>query len=401
MKIFVSAAEASSDAHLAEIVRSLQEKRPDLDFFGLAGPKLRALGVRPVAKSEDLLAMGFTEVLGKIPKIFSILNRLETVCADEKPVLVIVADYPEFHFRLARRLKKFRIPSIYFIPPKVWVWRESRLGFLKEHFTRVLTIFPFEGAIYEKSGIASAFVGNPLLDELPLRLSKDEARIKLGVANANSKVVVLMPGSRPSEISYHWDPMIECALILSDQMSQKLKAPIEFIVPLPETAEKDLEMKLKSRLSHIPGALSLKLRILRGESGIALRAADAGLIKSGTSTLEAALLGCPQVVIYQASKLSQWLFRNVVRYKRPIALANLLPEWKEGDSKRVPELIMEDFRPEKMAKELMPLLVESEERKKMLDSYLQIEASLKPRQGGKPRDVAADEILAVLTGAVR
>ncbi len=392
MKIFVSAAETSSDAHLAEIVRSLKEKSPTIDFFGLAGPKLRALGVRPIARSEDLLAMGFTEVLGKIPKVFSILKKLEAACRAEKPDCVIVSDYPEFHFRLARHLKDLQIPSIYFIPPKVWAWRESRLQFLKEHFSRILTIFPFEGTIYEKSGIPSRFVGNPLLDELPLSMAQSDARIKLGIANAGSKIVVLMPGSRPSELKCHWKPMLQASVILSSKMAEKSKSPIEFVVPLPQTSV-NAEAQLKSELAEVPGALSLRIRFVLGESGIALRAADAGLVKSGTSTLEAALLGCPQVVIYHASKISQWIFKYIVRYKRPIALANLVPEWKEGDVRRVPELILENFTPEKMAEELFPLIQDTPARSKMLESYRVIEATLRPKQGGRPRDAAADEIL--------
>lgn len=349
MKVFFSAAEASSDTHAAEALKRLaalcERRGVKLDAYGVGGPKLRAAGLRTLLRAEELLAMGFAEVAGRLLKIRRDLARLTDAARAERPDVAVLCDYPEFHFRLARRLKPLGFPIACFIPPKIWVWRRARLRFLARYYDRVLSILPFEEAVYAGSAVAFRYVGNPLMDELPLALTRAEARRALGLAQ-DERVLALLVGSRPSEFRFHLAPMVEAA----NRLGERLGGPrLKILVPLPETA--DLA-SFRNALGETPGANALDLRVSQGDAWTAMKAADAGLIKSGTSSLEAALLDCPHAVVYRAHPVSEFIFKHLIRYRRPISLTNLiLPRGRV-----VPELILGDFTPAKMASALFDLL---------------------------------------------
>jgi lipid-A-disaccharide synthase len=352
MKIFFSAAEASSDTHAAEALKRLAalcvKKGVKLDAFGVGGPKLRAAGLRVILPAEELLAMGFVEVVGRLPKIRRDLARLAEVAAAERPDAAVLCDYPDFHFKLAKRFKPLGFPIACFIPPKIWVWRKSRIRFLAEFYDRVLSILPFEEGVYAGTGVSFRYVGNPLMDELPLTLTREAARNTLGITGADP-VLVLMVGSRPSEFRFHLAPMIQAARITRDALPG---GRLKILIPLPETA--DLE-HFRQKLAEIPEAGNLDLQVSRGDAWTAMKAADAGLVKSGTSSLEAALLDLPHVVIYRAHPVSELIFKHLIRYRKAISLTNLIGA-SGPESRVVPELILENFTPEKMADELLRLL---------------------------------------------
>ncbi len=348
MKIFFSAAEASSDTHAAEALKRLTvlcaKRGVTLDAFGVGGPKLRAAGLRVVLPAEELLAMGFVEVVGRLPKIRRDLARLAELAAMERPDAAVLCDYPDFHFKLAKRLKPLGFPVVCFIPPKIWVWRKDRIRFLAEFYDRVLSILPFEEGVYAGSDVSFRYVGNPLMDELPLALTHAVAREALGITGSDP-VLVLMVGSRPSEFRFHLGPMIEAARITRDALPG---GRLKILIPLPETA--DLEL-FRAKLAEIPEARNLDLQVSRGDAWTAMKAADAGLVKSGTSSLEAALLDLPHVVIYRAHPISELIFKHLIRYRKAISLTNLIGA-QGRDTRVVPELILENFTPTKMAAEL-------------------------------------------------
>jgi lipid-A-disaccharide synthase len=145
MKILISAAETSSDAHAAELLKALRERSSEpIEAFGIGGPKLAAAGQRQVFDAREMLSMGFVEILGRLPKILTALKRIEDEARALRPDVAVVVDYPDFHFRLAKRLAKQGIPLVYYIPPKVWAWRRGRVKFLKRFFRKILCILPFE-----------------------------------------------------------------------------------------------------------------------------------------------------------------------------------------------------------------------------------------------------------------
>ena len=165
MRVLISAAEISSDAHGAKLLDALKRIEPGLeDVFGIGGARLQKAGLRSILDSRQLLAMGFTEVLGVIPRAWRALGEIEKAARASKPDVAVLIDYPDFHFRLARRLKRLGIPVVYYITPKVWAWRRGRVRLLRDLFARVLTILPFEAEFYEREGLAVTYVGNPLLD---------------------------------------------------------------------------------------------------------------------------------------------------------------------------------------------------------------------------------------------
>lgn len=368
MKLLISAAEASSDTHAAAFIKALKAlwakefPHEPLDIQGVAGPRLQSEGVQVWVDARELLTMGFAEALKAIPAVLRSLKVIENKVETWKPDLGIVFDYPEFHMKMVQRLQPHGIPFVYMIPPKVWVWRSHRVLKLKKLFKKLLVIFPFEKAFYQKMDVDVTYVGNPLLDELPLQVSKSEAREKLGLKN-DELALVIMPGSRPSELHYHLKPLILSAYQIQQSVDQKLKV----FIPLALTQEVSAIQKV---LDHIPESKKLDLILSSGDAWSILRAADAGIIKSGTSTLEAALLGCPHVVIYDASLVSKWIFKYLIRYKKPVSLVNLIENGGEPKERIVTELILEKFTVENISNEILPLLQpEHVKRKKMLSQF--------------------------------
>jgi lipid-A-disaccharide synthase len=366
MKILISAAEASSDAHGAELLKALRKQLPSsepLEAFGIGGPKLSSQGLRTVVDARELLAMGFGEIFGRLPRIFRALRELSDEAAQERPDIAVFIDYPDFHFRLARRLKLLGIPMIYYIPPKVWVWRKKRVEFLRKFFVKILCILPFEEKFYQEHQVAAKYVGNPLIDELPLNLTQAEARTKLSLA-PHDPVVVLMPGSRPSELKRHLELMLD-AVKRAAEMFQG-KGRMKVLLPFPVTADLSaLRAQIELWSQRQPKDLGLDLVISQGNAAECLVAADCGLIKSGTSTLEAGLLRCPHAVIYKPSQTTTWIFRYLIRYRGPVGLVNLVSGWKPGQAYLVPEILCEKVTKENLAAEIVKLFSDSTYREKM------------------------------------
>lgn len=347
MRIFVSAAEASSDRHGAKLVRALREelgaRGEKLEVFGVGGPELRSEGMRIVVDARELLSMGFSEILSRLPRILRALDEAECAVRESKPFVAVFLDYPDFHFRLARRLKGLRVPLVYYIPPKVWAWRSGRTRDLRELFHAVLCILPFESEFLLSKGVNARYVGNPLLDELPLSSTRAEARTNQGLPS-NGKLLALLPGSRPAELKRHFVLFLEAALLIARE-----QPGLEACLVLPKSTERGPWEEVLRKWKSETGAV-LPIRVSQGNSEWVLKACDFGIVKSGTSTLEAALLGLPHVVVYKPSLLTTFLVRKVIRYLGPVGLSNLvLDRMKET----YPERLGLDATPAKIADALL------------------------------------------------
>jgi len=404
LKILISAAEASSDAHGAELLRALRAQDQGLEAFGMGGPKLQALGLRSVIDARELLAMGFSEILGRLPKILSALNRLAKSAQEEKPDIAVVIDYPDFHFRLAKRLKKLGVPVVYYIPPKIWVWRKGRVKLLRELFARVLCILPFEEELYRREKVSVKYVGNPLADELPLQMNREEARTRLGLG-AQDPVLLLMPGSRPSELKRHVHLMLEASVLVAERLkiARVLRSEdrLKVQIPLPMTADlvKESE-KIYSWVESHPDSLAhLNIKVSQGNSAENMIAADVALVKSGTSTLEAGVLGCLHAVVYKPSVLSEWIFKLFIRYKGPVGLVNLVAGWKKGEPYLVREILMDEVTVQNLVDETISLWTDSARRSAMKSGFnaLRIKVAGNSSEEG-PSAIAAREILSVAMG---
>jgi lipid-A-disaccharide synthase len=376
VKILLSAAEASSDVHGAKLLESLRAEAPGLEAFGIGGTKLREAGLDTVVDAKELLSMGLTEIMGRLPRILAALDAITAAAESRKPDLAIVLDYPEFHMKLAARLRKLGVPVVYYIPPKLWVWREGRLKRLRALCEKLLCILPFEEKFYANRGAAASYVGNPLVDELPLALTKDQARQALSVGNSDL-VLALLPGSRPAELKRHIDVMLDGSTRAAARLraNGKLRArdPLRVLIPIPETSNVPrIRDQITSWISQASGGqpgFILDVRVFEGMAAECLAAADAALVKSGTATLEAGLMLCPHAVVYKPSAITGWAFRNVVRYKGPVGLVNLVAG--EGPEARPPylvnEIVMQAVTARNLEAELISLFEDEDRRKKMVE----------------------------------
>ncbi|MFZ9596182.1 MAG: lipid-A-disaccharide synthase [Bdellovibrionia bacterium] len=400
VKVFISAGEASSDLHGAQFLEALAQKMPEgqrLEAFGVGGPRLKAAGLRAIVDTRELMTMGFWEVLIRLPQVFRILNRVSQAVASDPPDVAVVLDYPGFHFRLVKKLRRLQIPWVYYIPPKVWVWRESRVRFLKRFFKKILVIFPFEEAFYRKFQVDAKYVGNPLLDELPMNLTRLDARKKLGL-QPSDRVLLLMPGSRESEWDQHFEVLLGAAwrACASLRQAQVLSTDerLKVLIPVPEQGDLARVQQRLSRWQAQCGdeagiQAAVDWRVSQGTSAWCMGAADAGLIKSGTSTLEAALLGLPMVVVYRVSRLSQWFFQSVVRYRGAVGLVNLVV------GPIVPEVLGAQVKVESLSQWVVRLMTDQQWVAQMRARYDELRREM--IQGpAHPSQMVAQEVLAVV-----
>jgi lipid-A-disaccharide synthase len=377
LRILISAAEASSCLHASHLIQALlveaKERQLSIELAGIGDEKMSTLPFRVLVRAESLLAMGTIEVLMRLPQILRAKKQLISESQSWCPDLAVLLDYPGFHFKLAAELKSLGVRCINYIPPKVWVWRSARLKKMKHLFARVLCIFPFEKEIYERAQIPVDYIGNPLTDELPMTLTREEARRQLGLdadrVQGDARVVVFLPGSRPSELRNH----IPIAIQALRQVAQHGRA-LHVLVPFV-SEEQLAQSRAWFETTQLP-ALRFHLRV--GQSAACMRAADVGLIKSGTSTLEAGVLGLPHLVVYKPGPLSLFLFEVLIRrrwlplrmrgYQGPVGLVNLFSGWKPGVPNRVPELFGAACTSEAIAFHLSEIMENTKTRAMQLEA---------------------------------
>jgi lipid-A-disaccharide synthase len=328
-EVLIVAGEASGDLHAAGLVAALRPLRPDLAFAGIGGDQARAQGVTLLEHAENLAVMGFVEVLKHVPRHARLLKRLTARMRDGNVALLVVIDYPGFNMKLAQAAKDAGVPVLYYITPQVWAWHASRLKTLARIVTKAACILPFEEALLRRHGIDATFVGHPLLDRARELPDKAAARRSLGLS-PEDRVLAVFPGSRGQEIARHFDDFIAAAREL-ERRQPGLKV---LVAGAPTVA-------LEASRSPYP--------IVRSASFTVLRAADAALCKSGTTTLEAAVADCPLVVAYRTNAITYVIARRLVKIPH-IALVNVVAE--RGVA---PELV-QHFTPATLADALAPLL---------------------------------------------
>jgi lipid-A-disaccharide synthase len=373
MKIFVSAAEISSDIQaekiVSSVIREYQKNFPGfaIEVFGIGGPKLRAIpGFKCIEPAESLRAMGFGEIIGKLSHIKAVLTRAVRAIENEQPDLILTFDYPDFHLRLIRALKKHGIASqalkICGIPPKVWVWRSHRVEQIRELYDGVWVILPFEKSFYESKGIPVIYEGNPLIADL-------FAREKNKIPSGYGLNLALMPGSREAELNHHLPVVAPTLRLLSD----KIRQPVNALIPVPAGVSFD---RLKAELIS-----DSKVNYHFVENGTldVLSSADLGLIKSGTSTLEAAVLGCVPVIFYKVGKITEWIFKFIMRYTGPVGLPNILLGIHNRKNVVFTELLGPEATPESLSSALAELALNAELLATKKVKALQLKEALVPQ----------------------
>jgi lipid-A-disaccharide synthase len=372
-RLLLSCGEASGDLYAAALVEALRRREPDIDVFGLGGQRFAAAGGRLVEDFHGLSVTGLTEVLSIIPRSFRTMKRLVRAAKEQKPDALVVIDYPDFNFRLMSRVKRLGIPVIYYISPQLWAWRSGRIRQMKRHVDRVLPIFPFEPAIYERKGMDVRFVGHPLIDIAKPAQTRDAflKRLKLDPAKP---VMALLPGSRTNELA-----------LLAPVMAQAVPAiaarvpGVQFIVARAPN--------LDDRLFEPFGLASVPIRIVETQTDDVLNACDAVITASGTATVQTALYAKPMVVLYQLSPMTYRLLLPLGKVDM-YAMVNLI-----AGRRIVVELIQEACTPEAVANEAVRLINDVPYRDAMVTALEDVR-----RQLGGPgaSDRAADAVLDVI-----
>ena len=336
------AGEASGDLLASHLIEALKLHLPDASFFGIGGPKMQAAGMDAWWPAEKLAVRGYAEVLRHYGEISRIRRALLKKLLADPPDAFIGIDAPDFNLWLEARLKAAGIPAIHFVSPSVWAWRAGRIRDIVRSVNRLLCLFPFEPALYEKYGLTADYVGHPLADIIPLVPDQQAARERLNL-EADGLVFALLPGSRQSELHYMAPTFIATAQRLLERYPRA-----RFLVPLVTRATRN---QFEQSLWDC-GAQELPLTLLFGHAHDAMAAADAVLVASGTATLEAALFKKPMVITY---KMSPWSWRLMRRMRRQpwVGLPNIL-----AGRFLVPEFLQEQASPENLAQALGNLVAD-------------------------------------------
>lgn len=314
------AGEASGDLHGATLARALRAAAPGARLYGMGGRRMAAAGVELLVDVTAAATVGGTEAVRGVPGLWRAYRRLRAaVSGADRPDALVVIDFPEFNLRLARAARRAGVAVAYFVPPQIWAWRPWRVRLIRRVVSLVLAVFPFETALYRRAGVPVEFVGHPVLDALAEAPTRAEARRALGL-DGPAPVVGLLPGSRRHEVAGVLPVMREAAALIAaahpDARFVVAQAPTVDAGAL-DGAEGVGDPSRPSTPTRGPA-----LAVVAGRTHAVMRAADLLLVTSGTATLEAALLGTPMVVCYRLSRLSELLFKPLVRIPW-ISLANI------------------------------------------------------------------------------
>jgi lipid-A-disaccharide synthase len=417
LRILISAGEASGEMYGAQLIEALRRaaaqntaelrsartgeapvptralqpiptRALQLDIFGAGGDRMRAAGCDTVVDAKDLSVVGITEILGRLPKIYSLYRRLIAEADKRKPDLAIVIDSPAFNWRVARQMKKRGIPTVYYVAPQFWAWRQGRVRLIRDYIDKALVIFPFEEQFYCDRGVDATFVGHPLAELPHPAIERDDYAAQLHLDPAKPWIT-LMPGSRVKEVRMNLPTILEAAA--------QLAPSCEFLLPVAPTLDHKFLHNLISRRAPArhaeqnPGSPKITLV---PESLPALWHSRAGIVASGTATVEAAMMCTPFVMVYRVSPLTYALGKPRVKVPH-FAMVNLI-----AGEKIVPELVQHDFTAEKIITHLNEIIPDGGARDRMLEGLAGVKGRLRapqpaPGAAQHPADRAAEIILAL------
>ncbi|ELI8097772.1 TPA: lipid-A-disaccharide synthase [Yersinia enterocolitica] len=339
LTIGLVAGETSGDILGAGLIRALKAQVPYARFVGVAGPLMQAEGCEAWFEMEELAVMGVVEVLERLPRLLKIRKELTQRFSELSPDVFVGIDAPDFNITLEGRLKQRGIRTVHYVSPSVWAWRQKRVFKIGKATDMVLAFLPFEKAFYDRFNVPCRFIGHTMADAMPLTPDKNAAKAELGIA-ANTPCLALLPGSRHSEVEMLSGDFLRTAAILRQQIPN-----LEVLVPLVNSKRREQFERIKAET-----APDLAVHLLDGNARLAMIAADATLLASGTAALECMLAKCPMVVGYRMKPLTFWLAERLV--KTPyVSLPNLL-----AGEELVTELLQQECQPQKLADALLPLL---------------------------------------------
>lgn len=374
LRVGLVAGEASGDTLGVGLIEALRRAEPDAQFFGVAGPKMRAAGCQVWEPSESLAVMGLFEILKELPRLWQLLARLRRSFIAERPDVFVGIDAPDTNLRLARGLHAAGIPTVQYVSPQVWAWRQSRVHRIRESVDLVLCLLPFEKRFYDGQGVKAEFVGHPLADAIPISVDRGAARAGLGLP-AEAEVVALLPGSRRGEVTLLAEDFAATAAWLASKRPALL-----FVAPMASPAAREIFERALERV-----APQVRVVLVDGRAQQVLIAANVVLVASGTASLEAALCKRPMAVVYRLGALTVWVARRLKLVKiKFFAQPNLL-----ADRRVVGEYFQEQVDPETLGAELLAWLDDPGRRADLEQEFVRLHVDLK-------RDASARAAQAIL-----
>lgn len=366
--------EASGDQLGKGLIEALRARVPDAEFVGITGPAMRAAGCQSWGDYEQLALMGLVEVVGQLPRLRRLLHELRDRLRTEPPDVLIGIDAPDFNLRLARLAREAGVPTVQYVCPSVWAWRQSRVKTLRRACDLVLCLLPFEQAFLERHAVAAEFVGHPLADEIPAALDSQASRHALGLPDVPT--VALLPGSRRAELEHLGPPFLEAVAWLLERRPE-----LRFVVAAASSRLAEAFARLQRE-----AALDDVIDIREGVTREVLGAADVVLLASGTATLETMLVGRPMVVAYKANPVTAWIARRLVKVQWA-ALPNLL-----ANTELAPEFLQEEVRGPALGAAVLKQLDSPAEQARIRAHYVELAGVL--RRNASQR--AADAVLKLL-----
>ncbi len=358
MRIMISCGEPSGDLYAGALAGELRRRMPSAEIFGFGGEHLRRAGGRLVGDFAGISVTGLTEALRVLPRSYAMLRRLVRAARETRPDVFVAIDFPDFNFRLMAALRRLDIPIVYYVGPQLWAWRPGRMKTMKRFVERVLVIFPFEEDLYRRAGVDAQFVGHPLVDLARASEPRERFLAAHGLDPARP-TVALLPGSRPNEVARIL-PGIAAAMPL---IAARVPG-VQFVVAAAPNLAPDVFAHLSGRDGDSSPA------IVRGRADDVLAASDVVITASGTATVQAALHERPMVVVYRLSELTYRMGKPFVKVDT-YAMANLV-----AGRRVVPELIQQDFTPQRVADETVSFLTDSGRYAAVRDALREVRTKL-------------------------
>lgn len=368
-EIFLIAGEASADLHGAKLLTQLKAQFPELTCFGVGGKRLREAGMEVSLDASELNVVGISDWMHKVPSVLKSYFGLKRLVRERKPNCAILIDLPDFNLRMAKHLKSWGVPVIYYVSPQVWAWRKYRIEQIKARVDKMLVVFPFEKTFYDQNNVDVTFVGHPLLEE---RVARDTYRTQQEIESAPR--IGLLPGSRTSELRYHLPLLLE-----TREQILKVFPQAQFFVPVAPT----LRLQEVEHLMEGPSTT-----FCRGDAENVLKGCDVALVASGTATLETALTGTPFALFYRVSRSSAFIFKYIARYRGFLGMPNLL-----HGREIIREFFQEKATSENLVTETVKLIRNESYRKEVAERLVECRNML-GTQGATAR--AAAEVARVL-----
>ncbi|MEK7846253.1 MAG: lipid-A-disaccharide synthase [Nitrospinota bacterium] len=362
-ELLIITGEDSGDLYGGNLAREIKKLSPDIKISGVGGKQMRFAGVDIICDVSDISVVGFLEVLEKLGSLRRLYRQIIEKFDSGNVKGVVLIDYPGFNLKVAKAAKERGIPVFYYISPQVWAWRKNRVKTIKKYVDKMMVILPFEKSFYEREGIDVEFVGHPLFEVVPPPLQggelggREEICRELGIDD-KKLIIGILPGSRKKEIAYMLPPILKASSLIKEKYPS-----VQFLLPMSQSIEEDyLKNFITSEYPYI--------KIVKGKNYDVMKVSDLLITKSGTSTLEAAIIGTPMIIIYKSSLISFYLAKFFVNVSYA-GLPNLL-----AGREIAPELIQFGANPGNIAEKAMYFLKDQNRLNQMKEKLKKVKHSL-------------------------